>query len=361
MVKVSQLFKRVESDTSLSTVQAALKRRLLEARPEEADPAIIEHLASAVSAASQAEKNEMDVANARKLSRWVWTPIVVSVLAVIGTLGGLWFQYTQFRAQASAAERTQVEGQWRAAITKLYDSDPVKAAGGAFLLHSFLAPLPSDTKHQTLSPTQEHFQGEAYRVATHFMGTTVHGAVFKILSADVCEATTPDNMGFLAETIRMQAEARRDVEGQSGQISPGNISGPLASRTVPREEVLAMIDEQIVAFSQCYTDVVRGYNWDDLTIANIELRHGDLSNLTASKLTLTRAHFVSCSLVDADLCGAVDIDETVWTGSKWWQAARIGEPLLKHLAEKYPFPNQTDDSRTAYDQGLKRLQSAACK
>jgi hypothetical protein len=342
------------SQPDIATILAYLKERLLAGGLNE-DSAGLEKKILLWQAATEAGKNELEIALRNKKEKTPWVSVLTALVAVATLIGTTYQFVTSHRQNEKVAEDTE----WRAAITAVFDnSEGPQTAGGAYLLKSFLSPKSS-------------YQGQARAAATDILGFGGSSAQFKILFPGIIETTTAENAGDLVELCRALESLRYKIEqtNYNSSFVPSHAGLPAHRMSAQEwEDVKNSIRDEVKTAGIGLVQILQKINYrgTDLDLNGLTFIEADLSKSPILKMNLAGVELDTCMVDGAEIESTST--NSYWEYTSWWRAAKIKKELLDYLIQTYPWDKSYAENNyysgkptteDEYNQAVKRLQKLA--
>jgi len=298
------------------------------------DSGRIDDLEKATNIAKQSaeiQKATSDSSSQPKLLRYeefkTWAALLVPFLSIATLAVTVYIQAAQLKATREANRDTQWRETEKNVLSQL--SKPPSVIADPALAMTLLEPYTSD----------DRVGREATVLAVHLLSTVPSSDRFKdfFLSHHIGESWT--DVTFLTGLSREVFGNMLELDTRIAEPSHPSILDAARGATIDDIEFLT---ERLCALYRANPTLTRGADFRDVFLLN-----GDLSGVDLTDADFTGAKLQNVNFANADLGGNVRFKNVAFVDSDWWDARRIGTPLLPFLiANQYPF---FDNEHVTYD------------
>jgi hypothetical protein len=246
------------------------------------------------------------------------------------------------------------------ADAKKHDADELKRyTDAAELIGQDEGISPAATLIRTF--TTEPYRSEARQLGRDILLKTKSYDRFQDLFRTVSEPVTQDN---LVQVIGLLRKVHENVGPLLTLYNESKDPTRLPAEQLADYKLLVsertFLSVSVAAVLRQARDPATPLDLSDLGFDICDLTGADLRNATIANASWNRVN-----LDGADLRGIADFQNCWFYNTAWWHASHIDKPLLRFLAEKFPFaedqfPSSPQPiSQKDYDENLARLQALA--
>jgi hypothetical protein len=319
----------------------ALKDRIVVLAGNMDDLAMLERLAPVWKSAVEAEKAEIDIADAatRRRSESVrfWVPILAPIVASVALIATLGFQIYQFHQQAKMTAQTAEDAGWRDVINRAKN---VRNPEGAFAL-SLIKPFLDSPRYAK----------SAREISVGILGHMADSDSFSVLFPEILNRADPANTN---DIIRIAANLNR------------------LYHNIPTKEEFAhqrsAVERNITTVGRALGELLkRRTDSGRIDLAQVQFGTIDLVNANMANASLREAILFNCDVTNATFSGIEGHDGSDWQQTAWWRARVIDPGLLEYLQSDFPFyPNvkyngAEQPTASEYAKALQTLKARAQK
>ena len=280
------------------------------------DSAAVERIAPLWKSAVEAQKAELDIAEAaaRQQTEKVrfWVPIIASVISSVALVATLGFQVYQFREQARTNAQTLEDAAWRDVLNRAKN---IRNPDSAFALAMMTPFLDS-----------ERYAMAARNVSAAMLGHMADPDSFDTLFPQILERTDPGNM---KDIVRIAATLNRVYQDMPNTKNLEPQRNGVSKNMTTAAEALRVLLKRRPASSM--TD-----------LSSVQFGTIDLSAVSFSNTRLVEAIFFRCNVKDATFADIEDFTDSDWRATAWWRAKFVDPRLVDYLEKNYPFDAEQD-------------------